>query len=86
MVLKVEGLVYRYASALPPVLNAIDLTLAKGEMLCLLGPNGTGKTTLLRCLIGAVRAECGTVHIDGENIDDSPATSAKNGLCAAGRR
>lgn len=66
MVLKAEGLVYRYAATLPPVLNAIDLTLAKGEILCLLGPNGTGKTTLLRCLIGAVRAERGTVRIDGE--------------------
>ncbi|EIC29030.1 MULTISPECIES: ABC transporter ATP-binding protein [Methylomicrobium] len=66
MVLKVEGLVYRYALSHPPVLDAIDLTLAKGEMLCLLGPNGTGKTTLLRCLIGAVRAERGTISIDGK--------------------
>jgi iron complex transport system ATP-binding protein len=66
MVLSVENLVYRHAPALPPVLNKIDLTLAKGETLCLLGPNGTGKTTLLRCLIGAVRAERGTIRIDGE--------------------
>ncbi len=66
MVLRVEGLVYRYATAQLPVLNDIDLTLAMGDMLCLLGPNGTGKTTLLRCMIGALRAERGTVHIDGE--------------------
>lgn len=66
MVLSVEGLVYRYAAAAQPVLNDIDLTLATGEMLCLLGPNGTGKTTLLRCIMGALRAERGTVRVDGE--------------------
>lgn len=66
MVLTVEGLVFRHAPALPPVLNDIDLMLAKGEILCLLGPNGTGKTTLLRCLIGTLRAERGTIRIDGK--------------------
>ncbi|MBW7900958.1 MAG: ABC transporter ATP-binding protein [Rhodocyclaceae bacterium] len=66
MVLKIEGLVYRHAPGLPPVLDGVDLALAAGEILCLLGPNGTGKTTLLRCLIGALRHERGQVHIDGE--------------------
>lgn len=65
MVLTVENLVYRRAADLPPVLDDINLTLTPGEMLCLLGPNGTGKTTLLRCLIGALRAERGKVCIDG---------------------
>ena len=65
MVLSVEGLVYRHAPGLAPVLDGIDLKLGAGEILCLLGPNGTGKTTLLRCLIGALRAERGTVRIDG---------------------
>ncbi|MDD2759278.1 MAG: ABC transporter ATP-binding protein [Methylomonas sp.] len=66
MVMKVEGLVYRHEQALAPVLNDIDLILGKGEMLCLLGPNGTGKTTLLRCLIGALRIERGTIRIAGK--------------------
>ena len=64
MVLSVEGLVYRRVTGRPPILDGINLALDAGEILCLLGPNGTGKTTLLRCLIGALRAECGTVCID----------------------
>lgn len=65
MVLTVQNLVYRHAADLPPVLDDINLILASGEILCLLGPNGTGKTTLLRCLIGALRAEHGKIYIDG---------------------
>jgi iron complex transport system ATP-binding protein len=76
MVLRVKDLVYRHASGQPPVLNGIDLTLGAGEILCLLGPNGTGKTTLLRCLIGSLRPEAGTVHINGKT-DASPRNLAR---------
>lgn len=65
MVLSVESLVYRHAAGQAPVLDGIDLELEAGRILCLLGPNGTGKTTLLRCLIGALRPESGRVRIDG---------------------
>ena len=36
------------------VLTGFGMTLQKGEMVCLLGRNGVGKTTLLRCLMGLV--------------------------------
>ncbi|KZC15608.1 hypothetical protein RHOFW510R12_00190 [Rhodanobacter sp. FW510-R12] len=63
--LSVEQLVYRRATGQPAILDGIDLALDTGDVLCLLGPNGTGKTTLLRCLIGALQPERGCVRIDG---------------------
>lgn len=66
MVLTAEDLVYRHAANAPAVLDGVSLTLGAGEILCLLGPNGTGKTTLLRCLIGSLRPERGTICIDGK--------------------
>ncbi len=76
MVLSVRNLVYRRVPGQAPVLDGIDLSLAAGEILCLLGANGTGKTTLLRCLIGALRHECGEVHIDGQ-AEASPRQRAR---------
>lgn len=67
MILQVNHLIYRHASGAPAVLDDISLSLAAGEILCLLGPNGTGKTTLLRCLIGSLEPESGSIMIDGEN-------------------
>jgi ABC-type glutathione transport system ATPase component len=45
----------------PPVLDAVDLRVEKGERVCLLGRNGEGKTTLLRLLAGEVRPDDGEI-------------------------
>ncbi len=50
-----------------PVLNRISLSVRPGELLAVLGPNGTGKTTLLKCLNGIHRADGGAVYIDGRD-------------------
>jgi len=67
MVLSINKLTYRHRLGADPILAGIDLRLSPGEILCLLGPNGIGKTTLLRCLIGALHPESGTVSIDGKS-------------------
>ena len=50
-----------------PVLHDVSFQLDKGEILCLLGPNGTGKTTLLNCLLGLRRQKRGTILLAGRS-------------------
>ncbi|WP_181705101.1 heme ABC exporter ATP-binding protein CcmA [Chthonobacter rhizosphaerae] len=52
------------------VLDGVSLTLAPGEALLLTGPNGVGKSTLIRTLFGLVRPEAGRVLIEGEGVED----------------
>ena len=50
------------------VLKGIDLTVAAGEVVCLLGSSGSGKTTLLRCINHLETIDAGTILVDGAMI------------------
>ena len=50
------------------ILHGIDLTVGRGEVVSLLGRNGVGKTTLLRCLMGLVPARDGRIEWEGKPI------------------
>ncbi len=49
----------------PPVLQQIDLTIAKGEFVSLIGPSGCGKSTLLKLISGLTGATSGAIQVDG---------------------
>ena len=49
------------------VLNNINLSVDKGEVVVIIGPSGCGKSTFLRCLNGLETINSGSVEIDGEN-------------------
>lgn len=66
MILKVEGLHFRYNSH--PVLKGVALEVARGQLCAVLGNNGAGKSTLLRCLARILRAQGGSVYVDGNDI------------------
>ena len=51
-----------------PVLHRITMAIAAGESVGILGHNGMGKTTLLRCLIGALKPSAGSVMLDGREV------------------
>ena len=51
-----------------PVLRGVSFTVEPGETLCLLGPNGVGKTTLLRTVLGLLKPLAGEVRVDGRSL------------------
>ncbi len=64
--LRVEGLSVSYGRT--EALRGIDLTVATGQVVCLIGANGAGKTTTMRALSGLVRPRVGQVRLDGADI------------------
>ncbi len=66
MSLNVEHLSFAYQKT--PVLSDVSFTLREGEVLSVLGPNGVGKTTLFRCILGIVRDYQGRVTVDGKEL------------------
>ncbi len=50
------------------VLRGVDLTVGKGEVLCLIGGSGSGKSTILRCINGLERHDAGTITVDGMTV------------------
>ena len=55
-----------------PVLFNVDMTINKGDMVCLLGRNGVGKTTLLRSIIGLNKISQGSLTFNQKNITKIP--------------
>ena len=55
------------------ILQGIDLTVRRGEIVCLIGRNGAGKTTTLRTVMGLVDRRAGRVVFDGQDILARPA-------------
>ncbi|WP_432825904.1 ABC transporter ATP-binding protein [Dactylosporangium sp. CA-092794] len=70
MTLVVDDLHLTYGSgaAAHEVLGGVSLTVAAGELVCIVGPSGAGKTTLLRCLSGLLRSTAGSVTVDGRVV------------------
>ena len=65
-ILEIDGVSKRFGAL--QANDAISLTLARGEVLALLGENGAGKTTLMNILFGHYTADSGTVRVDGRAL------------------
>jgi len=66
VLLRVEGLHKTYGST--PVLRGIDLTVQRGEVVVMVGPSGSGKSSFLRCLNRLEEPSAGHIYIDGIDI------------------
>ena len=77
--LAVEGLNTYYGDS--HILRDVDVTVASGEALGLLGRNGMGKTTLIRSIMGYVAAARGRIRMDGVDVTGSmPEKMARRGI------
>jgi len=77
--LQVSGLNVYYGES--HILRDVDLSVPAGEMVCLIGRNGVGKTTLLKTIMGLLKPRRGTIIFGGESIaDKSPDKRAKLGI------
>lgn len=65
--IQVEGLSYRFEQQL--ILNELSISFPNNRLIGLIGPNGTGKSTLLQLLAGARKLQSGRVHVDGKPIE-----------------
>jgi branched-chain amino acid transport system ATP-binding protein len=68
--LEIEGLDAAYGNV--RVLNGVDLRVSEGEIVTLIGANGAGKSTTLKCISGLLRARSGQIRFQGEPIHGLP--------------
>lgn len=78
-VLKVEGLTKHFGGVV--ALNKVSLQVERGELIGLIGPNGSGKTTFFNCVSGFYTPDGGYVYLKGKEITAHPMeTICENGL------
>jgi zinc transport system ATP-binding protein len=65
--LELDGVSFRYAAG-ADVLHGVDLRIDEGEFVAVAGPNGGGKTTLVRLAVGLARPDRGAVRVFGEDV------------------
>jgi zinc transport system ATP-binding protein len=73
---EIDNVGYTYPGAEQPALDRISLRVGAGERLGILGPNGGGKSTLLRIILGLIHGHSGTVRVFGR----SPQQARREGL------
>ena len=71
-VIEVKDAYVRYGKDLPDIVKGLNLSVRKGELFCLVGGNGTGKTTALSLISGINTPYRGQVKIKGQNISKIP--------------
>jgi NitT/TauT family transport system ATP-binding protein len=69
-ILRVDDLGHAYGPR--QIFERLDFSVRKGEFVCIVGPSGVGKTTLLQCLTGLQKPSQGAVHFDGQVVNGTP--------------
>ena len=81
MIYEIDDLRFSYPSSQGPVLDGVSFTVREGGVTCVLGRNGVGKSTLLNCMLGLLKAQSGKITLDGRDIN---ALREKDIACVVG--
>lgn len=73
-ILELRDLQKSYGSA--RILAGVELSICKGEFVCIVGPSGSGKTTLLKCMAGLLKPTTGKTVFEGTEVNEPPAKLA----------
>ena len=60
----------RFARGERRIFDGVDLDIPRGKITAIMGPSGTGKTTLLNLIGGQIRPQAGTIHVDGQCVQE----------------
>jgi len=82
---RLEGVTVRYESGERPVLRDVDLELAPGRKVALVGPSGAGKTTVTRLLLRFLDPELGRVTIGGRDVREYAQADVRRHFAIAGQ-
>jgi Cu-processing system ATP-binding protein len=69
--IEIAGLTKRFGRS--TVLSGLDAVIEPGRVTALIGPNAAGKSTLLKCVLGLVRPDAGTIRVNGTLVTSDPA-------------
>jgi len=67
-IMEVKNISFSYEKDSPEIFENITFNIEKGDVLCILGPNGIGKTTLIKCLNGLHEINNGKILLNKKNI------------------
>lgn len=75
--IRIEGLKKRFKKL--QALDDIRVLFNKGQVVSLIGPNGSGKTTMIKCILGTVKADEGSIYVNGQPINGDPSYKSQIG-------
>jgi NHLM bacteriocin system ABC transporter ATP-binding protein len=78
--IELSRLTFRYLPGGPPVLDNVSLRIAAGEYVAIVGPSGSGKSSLFRLLLGFEQPESGAVFYDGKSLETLDTSAVRRQL------
>jgi phospholipid/cholesterol/gamma-HCH transport system ATP-binding protein len=80
--IKLTGVKKRFGSKI--VLDGIDLEVAQGQSLVIIGGSGTGKSVTIKCILGLLKPDAGAIDVDGQSMLNLPSRDRKHMLAKFG--